>query len=236
VHYEPVAKERAMESQTADGLKHSPLDDELWSLAVAAAWIIWRSKERAASIIQDIGEHERHVQLFDVFNDAARREEVTGAAPKAAVLPFKEAQAELWARLTDGKLRAIGLKVGEATWSQIPAEAWPRLDYFYCARSDSIGWLGAARYTDVTVPRVAVLTLWPPAFETNDTAKKPARTASRTVLFVAEELKRQYHDHPPPKTFKELGRVFAVSDTTIKRAFAYNGWSRTRAKLPAENA
>ena len=41
-----------MENQTTEVLKPASLDSERWSLPEVAAWIIWRSKERVASVLQ----------------------------------------------------------------------------------------------------------------------------------------------------------------------------------------
>ena len=70
----------------------------------------------------------------------------------------------------------------------------------------------------------------PPEVGTNDTATTPTKVPSRKVLGVARELKRLYPDGLPTKNFKDLGRDLKVSDSTIKRAFSLNQWSRIRAK------
>lgn len=74
----------------------------------------------------------------------------------------------------------------------------------------------------------------PPEAGTSDTATTPTKAPTRTVLWVANELKRLYSDGPPARRFKELGRAMEVSDSTVKRAFSHNGWSRTRTKPTAE--
>jgi hypothetical protein len=69
----------------------------------------------------------------------------------------------------------------------------------------------------------------PPEVGTNDAAT-PTKARSRKVLWVANELKRLYPDGAPMKKFKELGKTLNTSESTVKRAFSCNGWSRTRAK------
>jgi hypothetical protein len=64
----------------------------------------------------------------------------------------------------------------------------------------------------------------------NDAATTPTKTPSRKVLSVANELKRLYPDGATMKTFKELGKALKTSESTVKRAFSCNGWSRARAK------
>jgi hypothetical protein len=70
----------------------------------------------------------------------------------------------------------------------------------------------------------------PPEVGTNDTATTPTKAPSRKVLAVANKLKGLYPDGLPTKTFKELGRDLQVSDSTVKRAFSWNRWSRIRVK------
>jgi hypothetical protein len=70
----------------------------------------------------------------------------------------------------------------------------------------------------------------PPEVGTNDTETTPTNVPSRKVLAVANKLKSLYPDGPPTKTFQELGTDLKVSDSTVKRAFSWNRWSRIRAK------
>jgi hypothetical protein len=135
-------------------------DSESWSLAEAAAWVVWRSKDRAAWIF----EKYPTAHVFDVFNEAARTTTNHGATPEGAVMPFPQGIAELWGRLKDGELRALGIKAGEATWSVIAPSEWHELDYFACNNpfSNSIGSGGHARFFEVTVSGEEVLRLWSP--------------------------------------------------------------------------
>jgi hypothetical protein len=152
-----------MDEQVPDQKRHDPFDDERWPFPRATAWVIWRSRERIAQLLSDIAESEGRVQVFDIFNEAMRRENVSGGPPEGGLLPFLEAQAELWEQLKRGRLVALGVKVGEATWSHIPGSAWFNLDYFPCldGRSDSIGSNYSAVYHGVIVPRSSVLEIWP---------------------------------------------------------------------------
>jgi hypothetical protein len=152
-----------MDEDVPNANRHDPFDDERWSFPWAAAWIIWRSREYVAQLLSDIAASEGRVQVFDIFNEAARRENGRGGPPKGGVLPFVEAQAELWEQLKQGRLTAMGVKVGEATWSHIPSSAWFNLDYFPCidGRSNSIGSNHSPVYGEVTVRRSAVLEIWP---------------------------------------------------------------------------
>jgi hypothetical protein len=154
---------RARDEQITDTKRCDQFNDERWSFPLAAAWVIWRSKERVAQLLSDITESEGRVQVFDIFNDSARRENGRGGPSEGGVLPFVEAQAQLWGRLKQGRLVARGLKVGEASWSDIPASDWLNLDYFPCpdGRSNSIGSNHTTVYDEVTVPRSAVLKIWP---------------------------------------------------------------------------
>jgi hypothetical protein len=148
-----------MKKQATDVLDW--FDSGSWSLANVVAWVIWRSKERVVSIIEMIRAKEGHIQIFDVINEAARTSK-PGMPPDGGVLPFPQAQAEIWEELKRGRLRAIGVKAGEAIWSQISSEAWFELDYLYCGngRSNAIGSSGLVKYFDVMLPRADVLILW----------------------------------------------------------------------------
>jgi hypothetical protein len=56
------------------------------------------------------------------------------------------------------------------------------------------------------------------------------KTPSRKVSLVARELKKLYPDGPTIKTIADLAKDLKISESTVKRAFSCNGWSRTRAK------
>ena len=74
----------------------------------------------------------------------------------------------------------------------------------------------------------------PPEVERKVAAATPTKTPSRKVLLVANELKRRYPDGLTMKTIEVLARDLKTSESTVKRAFSCNGWSRTRAKLTAK--
>jgi hypothetical protein len=162
-----------MDEQACNAKRHDPFDDERWSFPRAAAWIIWRSREYVAQLL-DLTENEGHVQVFDIFNEAVRRENGRGGPPEGSVLPFVEAQAELWEQLKRGRLTATGVRVEEATWSRIAPEVWSELDYSYCGRgkSNAVGVLGIVKYFDVTLPRAEVLTLWPMVQPENNQSRR----------------------------------------------------------------
>ena len=114
-------------------------DNERWPLAQAAAWIIWRSRDRVVQLLSDIAaERDGCVHVFDILGEAMRQENDQGRSPEGVALPFVEAQADLWEQLKRGRLVALGVKVGETTWGPIPALAWSGLDYFYCDSGDRI--------------------------------------------------------------------------------------------------
>jgi hypothetical protein len=154
-----------VEERTPNVLHYDSFDDASWSLPITAAWIIWRSRAGAAAVIATILKRERHLQIFDVFQEAARSSSVSGEPPEGGILSFQQAQAQLWDCLKDGRLAALGIRVSEAVWSQIAPEEWSELDYQFCgdARPSAIGCCGVERYYSVTVPRCAVLNLWPVA-------------------------------------------------------------------------
>ena len=159
-------------------------DNERWPLPQAAAWIIWRSRDRVVQLLSDIAaERDGCVHVFDILGEAMRQENVQGRSPEGGALPFVEAQAELWEQLKRGRLVALGVKVGETTWGHIPASAWSGLDYFTApdGRSDSIGSNYSAVYHGVIVPRSSVLEIWP------DIAKDKGRPESGRKARVCQE-------------------------------------------------
>jgi len=174
-----------------------------WSLAMSAAWIIWRSQERVVHLLSEVADVDGRVSVFDVFNEAARREGPERGPPDGGALTFVEAQAELWESLKRGRLVARGIKVGEASWSSIAAPAWVGIDYFPCTggQSNSIGSGGSVVYSDVTVLHSAVLEIWPSVPNSREApvaGENPRRrgrppvtdwTAIKDLLF--EECKRQ---------------------------------------------
>jgi hypothetical protein len=70
----------------------------------------------------------------------------------------------------------------------------------------------------------------PPEVGTDNTATTPTKVPSRKVLGVAKELKRLYPDGSIIKTIADLAKDLKISESTVKRAFWCNGWSRTRGK------
>ena len=160
-------------------------DNERWPLAQAAAWIIWRSRDRVVQLLSDIAERDGRVHVFDILGGAMRQENDQGRPPEGVALPFVEAQADLWEQLKRGRLVALGVKVGETTWGPIPALAWSGLDYFYCdsGRSDSIGSNYPAVYHGVTVRRSAVLEIWPDIREDKARTKRGRKPRVRQEEF-----------------------------------------------------
>ena len=118
--------------------------------------------------------------------------------------PFVEAQAELWEQLKQGRLTAMGVKVGEATWSHIPSSAWFNLDYFPCidGRSNSIGSNHSPVYGEVTVRRSAVLEIWPDFEKVQARAKRgrkpmiPQEEVDAVVFDLLEEHSDLSDDDP----------------------------------------
>jgi hypothetical protein len=210
-----------MEKQTADVMKP---DSESWSLAEVAAWIIWRSQERVALIIAMILAKERHIQIFDVMNEAARTTLSPGMPPEGGVLPFPQAQAELWEQLKRGRLCAIGIKAGEAIWSQVAPDAWCELDYIYCGtgQSDAIGSLGLVKYFDVSLPRAGVLTLWPLIQRANNQSKRGRKrripqNEIDAVVFELLEYHGDFSDNDPEWNTK--GKLEDATREVLEKKF-----------------
>jgi hypothetical protein len=139
------------------------------------------------------------------------------------VLPFLEAQGELWKQLKQGRLVAIGVKAGEATWSQIAPEAWRELDHYYCGsgQSDAIGSLGLIKYFNVTVPRSAVLTLWPLTQNANTQSKrgrkpKIPQNAIDLIVFGLLDYNGDFSDDDPDWQTKSRLEVAARKELEQK--------------------
>ena len=205
-----------------------PFDDERWSIELVAAWVIWRSRKHVAQLLSTLAERDGHVHVFDIFNEAARTTTSRGGPPEGALVSFQQAQAELWEQLKNGGLRAIGLKPGEATWSLIGAQEWENLDYFFCegAPSNSIGSGGIAKYSDVSVPREATVTLWPKltpqnrdGLGINARKRKALEAAIKAIGFNVLDKMPQKVREPAIQKHIEENFDLTVSDKFIRSHF-----------------
>jgi hypothetical protein len=200
-------------------------DNERWPLAQAAAWIIWHSMDRVVQLLSDIAaERDGCVHVFDILGEAMRQENDQGRPPEGVALPFVEAQADLWGQLTRGRLVALGVKVGETTWSHIPGSAWFNLDYFYCdsGRSDSIGSNYSAVYHGVTVRRSAVLEIWPDIREDKARPKRGRKPRVRQqefdeVVFELFEENGALSDDDPE--WRTQGQVESAARALLEKKF-----------------
>ena len=166
-------------------LDPDPFAEPFWTLAMAAAWAIWRNADKVREVAQfqtarlldtvndrvrpddaispeknQVGEFEERPHtgsLFDVLNEAARE-------PADQVLHSKEARVALWAALQSGELPAWGIPNDLADRVEILKHTWIELTYFEpsAGGGDAIGNnYREVRYLAVRVRSEDPLRIWP---------------------------------------------------------------------------
>ena len=161
----------------------NPLLEPYWTLAMAAAWIIWRTRNAVRDYWNDYGRECREwrvhqasfadgrrelghiveqrccVSLFDVLRETARQD------PSDAVLQATEAVKELWGHLQTGRLESTGIPRNPSGGLPIPPYEWIDFSYYdwHGGDPDSVAKStdSEARYNSVRVARERVMTIWP---------------------------------------------------------------------------
>jgi hypothetical protein len=206
---------------------NDPLKLPRWTLAQALAWMIDKTPE---AVVRADGK-----EVFDVANEAIRRDGVDDATKSAAL----RQRDELFDDLCDGTLTAYGIGRGQSEHNPIPALAWPMIDCFYnydgrCdSGPDDVYRSGESlpRYQEVFVRPKDVFGLWPPGEPALSPAGAPleAKAIREHSPSLAErlavELKAMYPNGHPPMSDEDIRRELAkrpsvgrFGDTTFKRA------------------
>jgi hypothetical protein len=185
-----------------------PMAEEFWTLAMTAAWIIWRTPDvvrrrwrayqrqcwvwRRYGLYRSCWEVGRPgpVTLFDVLDEAARQDQPGDRVPAA------DAVKQLWAHLEGGRLVATGIAHTQrrdlATRTPIPAYEWIDLSYFDIPRDspDAIRCTitNRPKYDGVRVPRTMVTTLWG-----GDDAETPRTGAPDRSKKVRAQISKETH-------------------------------------------
>jgi hypothetical protein len=135
----------------------NPLEFPRWTLAQTLAWIIHRTPEAVSGTPPT-------KNVFDVANEAARREGIAEAALSADL----HRRFELLDHLKRGTLTAYGVRRGQTEHDVIPKSAWDTIDSFYVynptarigpsdvGNSDE----SSARFRDAYISPADALSIW----------------------------------------------------------------------------
>jgi hypothetical protein len=129
---------------------------ELWSLPMAAAWMIWRTEDAVRGACPAANGYTSRPDLFELFAQACDPD----------LLPLMEgakAQIEFWAPMHNGRIKAAGVPSHASVRILIPADEWPEFSHLRLQNGhpEAIGTLDEVRYKDVVVPRNEVMAVWP---------------------------------------------------------------------------
>jgi hypothetical protein len=204
-------------ASSPDPALFDPMTEPFWTMAMTAAWIMWRTPEavrenwnayrsecsvwrRHAASFADgrkelgwIVDRRDTVSLFDTLNEGARK------YPGPLMVRSPSAcRGELWLRLRAGDVVATGLPHGRRARVVVPKHDWIDLDHFEpdCGGPDAIGVSleQQPRYYDVQVPSTEVTARWepmPPALSPNEEHLR--RIAERSALAWSEPFWSVWH-------------------------------------------
>lgn len=158
-----------------------PFMEATWNIAMAVAWISWRSEERVLGAWPTFrsqfperywragtGEIESHEA--DTVAGLRLLETVEwglddGFAP-AKPLSVEDAIKALWGAMTDGKIAATAIDITTGRPLAIPRDDWPRYEPVEGSGSiDELRPKSASNkvvYRDVEIPSADIARLWPP--------------------------------------------------------------------------
>jgi hypothetical protein len=198
-----------------------------WTLPQSLAWMIDEAPEAV--------DRADRKEVFDVANEAIRREGLDDAAQSAAL----RRRHELFEHLCDGTLTAYGIEQGQSEHRPIPALAWLSIDCFFnydgrCNAGPEDVYRsgeGLPRYRDVFVRSKDVLALGSVDAKAAD-APSGAKAVKVRRPSMAERLARELRaicpgGRAPQMKVKEIRRVLEahlgigeIKETTFKKALS----------------
>ena len=232
-----------------------PFNKTYWNLLQTLAWVYSGDRaivREANDDASDSGTFWQEMRLPDGRKEpvetASRPQHENAAlsliiaavqAGGAAYATIEEAEADILARLEDGRLTAIGVENGKGNPADVPQAFWPFLKFYYDPEPhagprdcDS----GMARWHELKFPREQVLALWPDPMAT-ELAGEPDRepgAAGEDAQGVSPEPIRSGYPGRPTKIKhlidQELDRRAAASelcDTLPAEAEALLNWAKS---------
>jgi hypothetical protein len=141
--------------------------------------------------------------------------------PQGGVLPFRQAQGELWGQLKSGRLVACGIRVGESVWGQLAPDDWRELDHYPCGERAAIGSMSVGKYHDVILTRIAILELWPKVREVGSRkrGRKPKMDNSYIKGLVFDLLDDRGDFHPADATWRVQGDLERAVRTKLETKY-----------------
>ena len=175
------------------------MQKELWSLPMAAAWMIWRIEDAvhdarphtidsAGELANnDIFRHTVGFDLADIFKLACNPD----LKPR---IGGSDAPEKFWSAMLSARLHPTGVPVGGSVRISIPPEEWREFTFYHPPQGrhrDAIGTNEKTRYADVRVPREEVMAAWP-EHEKEQAPVGPAQATQQTnaEASVAYETER----------------------------------------------
>jgi hypothetical protein len=203
-----------------DNPRFDPMKEPYWTLAMALAWIIWRTPDSVRenwNAYRQRNAFLKPVDMHDVWREDAN---VSGSETPGATL----AQKELWTELQNGRIEASGVPRfvrgeigvrGESGRMPIPGHEWIDLSpiNFHSGEADSIATATdvEARYDAVRVPRDDVESIWP--------TQQSSSAASTNCRRWLEKLMRGSPREKPKSKADFLGEAQSKFTGLSKREF-----------------
>lgn len=224
-----------------------PMAEATWTLAMAVAWIVWRTPEEVRQNWDDYlrecchwvwairrlpmdggreweiaeGWELQHSQpaTLDRLSFEEIYHDVLGAEGRKLV-SVKTAREDLWGRLAEGTLVATAVQAGTECPVQIPAHEWPYLTATINNSADELRYKRArsGRYRDVTFLQANVCAIWKP-----ETAKKQTIAGERGCQqWLESEMRQSPNLRPKVKRayMDDAIMRFGVSENGFRRAWS----------------
>ena len=154
---------------------------KVWSLPMAAAWLIWRTEEAVHDALYEPFSHKPSLELADLFVRACDPDRVP-------LMDGATAQVELWSAMLSGRLRPTGMPTEGSVRVPILAEEWRKFDFLVPPggrHPQAIGTFNQTLYEIVFVDRKDVLLVWP-AHEVKDDQRVAETSAVSANSFHSE--------------------------------------------------
>ena len=234
-----------------DDALFDPLAEPRWTLAMAAAWIMWRTPSEARAHWDDYRfecwdfcgvqlrrdgvedgttfslDRRQPITISDAFLEAPRHQ---ASRIKLFIEP-EQARLDLWSKLKSGKIQAYGIPNETHSVKPIPAYEWDNLthEYTQIGYADSIASATAPRntppiYDRVRVARDDILREWPAIpIESGEIPKTAKRVISAGEQQKLATQLREYNSTLPKPLGVSAGTAWLQSlNPNLNRELARN--------------